>query len=106
MSALLGVVVIIWLFSCVAGLLGVWWGGFSGTRRFRAAFISSCLALVSAGLGLTRFHVSASKTVNGQLQWSFNSKWFFIVALVLAVVALVLTAWNWRKARTQPLPTS
>ncbi len=106
MTVLLAVVGVIWLFSCAAGLAAIRWSAFSGTRRFRAAFISSCLAIVSAWLGLSSLQVSASKTVNGQVQWSFNSKWFFIGALVLAFGSLMLTAWNWRKTRTQPLPLS
>ena len=46
-------------------------------------------ALVLGYLGMTRFHVVASKTVNGQLQWRFDSRWFFIVTLLCGTLPIV-----------------
>jgi len=45
---------------------------------------------------MTRFHVVASKTVNGQLQWRIDSHWFFIVTLLSGTVTLAYTLF-WKK---------
>ncbi len=87
----------VWLFSCGAALLALYWNFKAGSRRTRAALISSGVALLSGYWGLSHFQYSASKTVNDHLEWSINSKWFFISALVLGSAALAVTFWNWKK---------
>ncbi|HWC59442.1 MAG TPA: hypothetical protein VHC44_07085 [Verrucomicrobiae bacterium] len=57
----------------------------------------SLLALAIGYLGLTRFQVNASKTVNSHVQWSFNSHWFFITTIVLAVLSLAYSIWKHRR---------
>jgi hypothetical protein len=110
MSALLGIIGVVWLLSCGASLLSLYWSTLSGFERRVPALISCGVALLLAYLGLTRIQFHASKTVNGQVVWSFNSKWFFVGALVLAGVSLSLALWNWRKANrpstSGALPTS
>jgi hypothetical protein len=98
------------LLSCGASLLALYWNVKSGPQRGRAAFILSCVGLLFGYLGLSYIRLSASKTINGHLEWSVNSRWFFLAALFLAVASLVLSAWNWRKASSSrtaaPLPES
>ena len=97
-----GVVAAFWLLSFAAALFALRWNLVLGRSRFRAALVSSCVAVAIAYLGLTRVHLSASKTVNGQTQWSLNSKWFFLVSLLLGVGSLGVTLWNLRKRSTHP----
>ena len=86
-----------WLLSCGASLLALYWNIMAGSQRLLAAFISSCAALLIGYFGMSRVHLNASKTVNGHVEWSLDSHWFFIVALVLGGASLALTLWNWRK---------
>jgi len=69
------------------------------TKRFVIALILSLTALAIGYLGLTRFHASASQTVNGVVQWSINSRWFFIATLVLAALTLANTFWKNRRTQ-------
>ena len=91
-----------WLLSCGASVLALYWNMTAGSLRLRAAFISSCIALLVGYWGMGRIQLSASKTVNGQVEWSINSRWFFLGALALGAASLASTLWNWRKARRRP----
>lgn len=102
-STLYGVTAAVWLFSLAAALAGLWCSVRPGRRRRSAALLLSCLALAVSYLGLSRFHLAVSQTTNGRLDWSLNSKWFFLASLLIGVVALILTLWNWRKA-SAPAP--
>jgi len=101
---LIGVVAVLWLFSFAAGVFGLRWTIVPGARRVRAALVASCLALASAYVGLSWLRLSASRTVNGHVEWSFNSKWFFLSSLLLGAVSLALALWNWKKADKTVLP--
>ena len=90
---------VVWLLSCGASLLALYWNLMAGSQRLRAAFISSCAALLIGYLGMSWIRLNASKTVNGHVEWSVNSHWFFLGALVLAATSVALTLWNWRKGR-------
>jgi hypothetical protein len=98
LGILLGIVCAVWLMSCGASLLSIYWNLKAGFERRWPARISCGVALLLAYLGLRRIQFHASRTVNGHVEWSFNSKWFFLGALVLAVISLALTLWSWRKA--------
>src|SRR5215831_16804476 len=89
-----------WLLSCGASLLALYWNFKARSKRPRAAFLLSCAALVLAYGGLSHVQLSASKTVNGELVWSLNSRWFFIGALVLGGASLAWSLWNWTKANS------
>jgi hypothetical protein len=39
------------------------------------------------------------------VQWSFDSKWFFLGAMVLGAVSLGLAIRNWRRVRRQSIAT-
>jgi len=94
---LIGVVAALWLAVIAACAFAIRWSFLAHRRRFWPALILSSLALVIAYLGLTRLGMAASNTVNGRVQWSFNSKWFFIASLVLSLSALACTLWKrWR----------
>jgi hypothetical protein len=105
-NTLIGLATGLWLFTCAAGLLAIWWGVAAEPPKFRAGLVSSCLALGAGYLGISRFHFAASKTVNGHLKWSINSKWFFVGALILAAASLVLTLWKFSNRRREPQPHS
>lgn len=92
----------VWLLGCAAGLLGIRWSLAPGLPRFGAAVVSSCVALAIGYLGMTHLALAASRTVNGRVQWSLNSKWFFLATLTLGVLALGLTLWKRWKGSVRP----
>ena len=98
-NTLIGLTIGICLFSCAAALLAMWFGIAAKPERFRTAFALSGLALAAGYAGISRFHFAASKTVNGHVQWSFNSKWFFLGALVLGAISLTATLWRYCRRR-------
>ena len=95
---LCGIAAALWLLSIVACVLAFRWSFLTVPGRFWAATILSGAALVMGYLGMTRFHVVASKTVNGQLQWRFDSRWLFIVTLLFGAFTLAYTLWKRRRA--------
>ena len=105
-GALIALASAIWLLSCAASVLAVYWNIVAPARRLLAAFISSCLAILIGYWGLRWIQFNASRTVNGHVEWSINSRWFFIGALVLGGASLALTLWNWRKASRHLTPGS
>jgi hypothetical protein len=108
-SSLVALACAVWLLSCGASVLALYWSIKAGSQRRRAAVIMSCLGLLSGYFGLSLIHVKAWRTVNGHLEWSINSRWFFLAAVVLGAASLALAVWNWRKAcsccTTAPLTT-
>jgi len=101
LGALIALAAAVWLLSCAASVLARYWNIVAPAPRLRAAFISSGLALLLGYWGLGWIQLHASKTVNGRVEWSINSRWFFIGALVLGAASLALTLWNWRKASSR-----
>jgi hypothetical protein len=66
-------------------------------RRFWFSLILSFLALLSSYWGLACIHITNTWTVNGQFQCRFDSRWFFTVSLVLAILTLSFAVWKrWR----------
>jgi len=98
---LIGIIAALWLASLAACVLA--WRFSFVANRFVASIILSVTALAMGYLGLTRFHVSASRTVNGETQWSFNSRWFFIATLVLGALTLAFTIWKHRRTAHPPI---
>ena len=96
-QVLVGITAVLWLVSMGGCVLAFRWSWLSVPKRFWAAVILSVTALVLGYLGMTRFHVVASKTVNGQVQWRFDSRWFFIVTLLFGTFTLAYTLWKQRK---------
>ena len=94
---LVGIIAVLWLASIVACVVALRWTFLSVPRRFLAAVVLSLTAILLGYLGLTRFHVDASRTVNGQTQWRFDSKWFFIVTLVFAGATLIYSLWKQKR---------
>jgi hypothetical protein len=93
-QVLMGIAAALWLVSMCGCVLAFRWSWLSIPGRFWAAVILSVAVLVLGYLGMTRFHVVASKTVNGQVQWRFDSHWFFIVTLLFGAVTLAYTLWK------------
>lgn len=98
-NALVALVSAVWLLSCGVSALALYWNVFARGQRWGAAIAASCVALVIAYGGLSQFRLSASKTVNGHIEWSVDSRWFFIAALIFAGAALALSLWNWWRSR-------
>src|SRR4051812_21057502 len=94
---LIGIVAALWVSSLIACALAWRWSFAGPANRFVASISLSLAALAIGYLGLTRFHLTASKTVNGETQWSFNSRYFFIATLVLGALTLAYTLWKHRK---------
>ena len=100
-STLIAFASAVWLLSCGASLMALYWNSMAGSQRLRAAFISSCIGFLIGYLGVSRIQLNASRTVNGHVEWSINSRWFFLGAMFLGVASLALTLWNWRKASSR-----
>ena len=83
-----------WLISIIACLLAIRWSFLAVRRRFGPALILSLLALAIACLGIARFYYTSTTTVNGVLKWRFDSKWLFIVSLVLSAFTVIYTIWR------------
>lgn len=85
---------ILWLFSLAACAIAFVCCCLAPSRpRLWIAVVSSGLAILIGFLGATRFHVTYSRTVNNS-HWSLDSRWFFIVPLVLGALALFLALWR------------
>ena len=84
---------VVWLTGVAAALLSLRWT-FTPRPRFWPATLAALAALMVGYVGLTRFQMTASKTVNGVTQWRFDSKWFFAALLVLAASALACVVWK------------
>lgn len=54
----------------------------------------SCVGLLSGYFGLSLIHVKAWHTVNGKLEWSVNSRWFFLAAVVLGAGSVTVAVWK------------
>ena len=94
---LVGIAAALWLVSMCGCVLAFRWSWVSVPGRFWPAVILSIAALALGYLGMTRFHVVASKTVNGQLLWHFDSRWFFILTLLFGALTLTYTLWKKRR---------
>jgi len=99
---LIGTVMGLWLLSIVVCIIALRWAMFSMPRRFWSAVVLSVVALIGGYVGMTHFRVVASKTVNGQTQWKFDSKWFFVATLILAALTLAVTVWRQKTLRPDP----
>jgi NO-binding membrane sensor protein with MHYT domain len=95
----------LWLLSVIACIVSLRWALFAVPRRFWGGVILSCAALIGGYLGAVHFRVMASRTVNGQVTWKFDSRIFFIATLVLAALSLAFTIWR-RKASHQSSPSA
>jgi hypothetical protein len=83
-----------WLATIAACVLAFGWSLSSVHRRVWSGVILSILAMASSCWGLTRIHIDWSQTVNGHLQWRFDSGWFFTASLILSVLALAHALWK------------
>jgi hypothetical protein len=98
-SLLIALASVVWLLSCGASMLALYWSLRAGSTRWRGPLVLSCVALLASYVGLSRVQFHASKTVNGNVEWSFNSRWFFLAALVLGAASLAISFWKYSKVR-------
>ena len=86
-----------WLVSVIASVLAMRWSFSPVRRRFGPALALSLSALAVSGLGIARFHYTTTTTTNGVVTWRFDSRWLFIISMLLGLCALVCTIWRGRK---------
>jgi len=91
----------LWLASIVACVVAFRWSFLSVSKRFWPAAILSLSALLLAYLGMTRFRIVSTTTVNGQVKWRFDSSWLFVSSLVLGATVLVYTIWKRTRTTTR-----
>ena len=84
---------VLWLFSLAVCAVAFLCCCFPGQRRFWLAVALSGLAILIGYLGTMQFHVKYSQTVNNS-HWSVDSRWFFIVPLLLYALLLALALWR------------
>ena len=93
-----GIAAVLWLFSLAACVVAILCSISPTPRRFWLAVALSGLATLIGLLGTMQFHVTYSRTVNNS-HWSLDSRWFFIVPLVLGVLSLGLAIWRRSKSK-------
>ena len=84
----------LWFFSFVACAVAFRWSWLAAPRRFMPAILLAMVSLIVGYLGMTHFSFAASKTENGHMLWSVNSKWFYITTLIMAGGTLLYTIWK------------
>ena len=99
---LFAIAAVLWLFSLAVCAVAFLCCCLPGRRRFWLAIVLSGLAILMGYLGTMRFHVKYSQTVNDS-HWSIDSRWFFIVPLVLGALSLALAMW--RRSRSSRVVT-
>jgi hypothetical protein len=86
-----------WLATIAASLLAFQLSSSFIQRRFWVSLILSLFATASSYWGLTFVSISTTRTMNGQSQTIFDSRWFFAGSIVLATLAFGFTLWKrWR----------
>jgi hypothetical protein len=96
-----GAIVAYWLFTTAASVWAFVWS--FNARRFWPCIVLSAMAFIGSIYGMSHFRISSSKTVNGQVQYSFDSKWFFIASLVISVLVAAFVLWNkWKASHAAP----
>ena len=81
----------LWLFLMAACLIVFRWSSTSAGRHFWRAAIVAVLAMAISYWAIGHVSVTWSETINGQVRWRIDSRWFFMLSLGLAVSALVFT---------------
>ncbi len=97
-TMLFGMCAVIWLASMIACVVAVRLArrvdqGWTWTPAFL-----SVSALAIGYLGLTRFRLEASETVNGVMRWHFDSRWLFVVTLVVGTCVAGYCLWRQRRS--------
>ena len=87
----------VWLLSCGLSLVAMYWSIKRNSQRAWPSLLLSAIGLLVGYLGWSHIHLTAFKTVNGHVVWSFNSNRLFLGAIVLGVCALAAAAWNCKK---------
>jgi hypothetical protein len=99
MYVLFAVILILWLFSLGICAIALYCACGPGQTRFWLAVGFAVLAMIIGCVGALGFHVTYSRTVNNS-GWSLDSRWFFIVPLVLGALALGLSLWRRTRSRS------
>ncbi len=81
-----GIVAGFWLISMALCALAIWWSLFAARGRVLRAALLSLSALAIAFVGSTRVYVTSKAWANGQLQYHYDTRWFFLAPLVLGLL--------------------
>ena len=93
----LAIAALLWLLSLACCAVAFLYSCFPARLPFWLATALSGLAIVLGYLGTMHFHVSYSRTVNGS-GWSLDTRWFFVVPLVLGVAAFAAVIWRYSRS--------
>jgi hypothetical protein len=97
----IGAIATYWLLTIAASVWAYVWSFYD--RHFWHCIALLAMACIGSIYGMTHFRISSSRTVNGQVQYSFDSKWFFIVSLVISVLVAAFVLWNkWKAFHATP----
>jgi hypothetical protein len=87
----LAVATALWLCLIAACAFVFRWSCASASRYFWRATIVAVLAAAISYWATTHVSVTWSETLDGQLRWRIDSRWFFMASLGLAISALLFT---------------
>jgi hypothetical protein len=93
------VIVALWLIGTTACVAALQWSVTSIYQRFWPGLILIAAAGAIGYLGLRRISVNWVQTINARTFWRLDSRWAFVVLLLLSAAALAWTLWRrWRLA--------
>jgi len=99
-KAMVYATVMIWVAGCAACFQSFQLARQRHRTRYVTAIVFAAAAVGAGLLGISRFRVNYSQTVNGQMRWHIDSRWFFAALLAIATAALVHAVW--RKVNAPP----
>lgn len=94
---LFGMPVVLWLASLLVGVLAVRVSRLPKQYLAWVPIILSLAVMVIGYVGFTRFHFEASQTVNGAIQWRFDSRWVFLMCMIVGAGVASDCLWRLRK---------
>ncbi len=88
-----------WLITVGACVPAILWSLYSSRRRFWLGLVFALFAIMSSCWGLTCIRIISTQETNGRVRSTFDSRWYFTVSVVLAVLAfafVLLKRWRSR----------
>jgi hypothetical protein len=99
-QAALFLVLCVWLVTMIACAVALRWNLVAPRKRLVPSVLLSSGALLLGYAGVKGFNVVASKTVNGERVWHFDSRWLFTLTLLFPAATLACTIWKHGKVRS------
>lgn len=97
LSLAIGICVVIFALTLLACAIAFRWAWIGARTKFLPAMVLSAFSAGMGWLGTMLFNFRASKTVNGQVQFRFDSRWLFGVSLVLGIAVLLYSVIKLRR---------